>query len=339
MTTFEFFKRAVIAVVVALVPLLVWYFFDLVLVLVAAVLVAVLIEVIAEPFLRWGGLRRGIALTISGIILLGVVAGVSYLFGTRMAAEMQDVITRADAAIATLSDDLQGSEIGKLMLSHVAGSGFSIAGVLGNVFAVSAKFVAGAVVSVVVGFYFVAQPEEYRSGLSKLLPRSWRANAKETMDDLAVALRLWLLGQFIEMIVIGVLSTIAVWLIGLPSPLALGVIAGVAEFIPYVGPIIASIPALLIATTVGWDAALWTLIAYIIIHQSEANLVLPLIQRHMVYIPPAVMLLSVVTISFVFGTTAVIFAAPITVIVFVLVGKLYVRDSLGEPTSLPGETV
>jgi predicted PurR-regulated permease PerM len=119
--------------------------------------------------------------------------------------------------------------------------------------------------------------------------------------------------------------------------LALGVIAGVAEFIPYVGPILAAIPAVLVATTKGFDAVLWTIIAYIIIHQVEGNLLAPIIQRHMVLIPPAVGLLGIVAIGFAFGTVAVIFAAPIAVILFVLVKKLYIRDTLGEKTSIPGE--
>src|ERR1700739_4955609 len=105
-----------------------------------------------------------------------------------------------------------------------------------------------------------------------LFPPRWRAEANETVDYLAGALRLWLLGQLIEMVIIGVLSAFSVWLIGLPSPIALGVIAGVAEFVPYLGPILAAIPALLVAVTVSLQAVLWTLLAYILIHQAEGHL-------------------------------------------------------------------
>jgi hypothetical protein len=126
---------------------------------------------------------------------------------------------------------------------------------------------------------------------------------------------------------------VPVWLIGLPSPLALSVIAGVAEFVPYLGPILAAIPALLVATTQGIGPLLWTGFAYILIHQAKGNLIAPLIQRHMIFIPPAVMLLGIVTVLFVFG----IAAAALAVIIFVAIEKLYLRDSLGEKVSLPGE--
>jgi predicted PurR-regulated permease PerM len=267
-----------------------------------------------------------------------VICGVAYLFGTQMEAEMQDVLSRAASGAAALSSRLQSSQLGKLALSHVQGAdGLSITSIAGKLFTVSTSFLEAFVVTMIAGFYLAAQPDLYRNGLSKLFPLAWRDAVDETIDDIGSALRLWLLGDLIEMVLIGVASTLAVWLIGLPSPLALGLIAGIAEFVPYLGPFIAAIPALLVATTQGTQALLWTAFAYLLIHQAEGNLIAPLIQRRMVFIPPAVMLFGVVTILFVFGGAAMIFAAPIAVITFVAVEKLYVRDSLGEEVSLPGE--
>jgi predicted PurR-regulated permease PerM len=140
------------------------------------------------------------------------------------------------------------------------------------------------------------------------------------------------------MVLIGVLSGLAAWIIGLPSAIALGLIAFAAEFVPYLGPIIAAVPAVLVAATIDTRAMLWTIAAYLIIHQIEGNLFTPLIQRRLVLVPPAVMLLGIVAISLLFGPAAVIFAAPIVVVVFVAVKVLYVRDTLGEDTEIPGES-
>jgi predicted PurR-regulated permease PerM len=139
------------------------------------------------------------------------------------------------------------------------------------------------------------------------------------------------------MLLVGLLSAAATRAIGLPSPLALGLIAGITEFIPYVGPVIAAIPALLVTATQGTDQLLWTFAAYLAIHTAEGNFIAPLIQRQMVYIPPAVMILGIAAIGFIFGPVAVIFAAPMTVVLFVLIKKLYVRDFLHEQTAIPGE--
>jgi predicted PurR-regulated permease PerM len=338
LTTAEFFWRAVIFICVALVPVLIWFLFDVILIVVGAILIAVLLHLVAEPFMRWGKLPEPIALILSGIFIIAVVAGAGYLFGSQIEGEFTDVLQRASDAVAQIMQQLQGSQSGKLMLQHVqGGSGVSLASVVGNVFSVSVRFLEGLVVTVIGGFYLAAQPKLYRTGLAKLFPRRMRKEANEILDDIGLALRLWLIADLMQMVVIGALVTGAVWLIGLPSPLALGVIAGLAEFVPYLGPIVAAIPAILVATTQGMDAVVWTVIAYLVIHQIEGNLVAPLIQRQLIFIPPAVMLLAIVTVLFVFGDFSVIFAGPIAVVIFVAVNKLYVRDSLHEKTVLPGE--
>jgi predicted PurR-regulated permease PerM len=180
----------------------------------------------------------------------------------------------------------------------------------------------------------IARCGRFETATISLFPPRAHAHVARIFDGIGEALRLWLIGQLIEMVLIGALSTLAVWMIGVPSPLALGLIAGIGEFIPYVGPLLAAIPALLVALTKSPEATLWTAVAYLIIHQIEGNVVAPLIQRRMVSIPPAVMLLGIVAITYLFGAVAIIFAAPIVVVIFAGVSLLYVRDTLGEKTDL-----
>jgi predicted PurR-regulated permease PerM len=337
MRTIELAKRTLIVLAVALLPLLVWELFDVVLIVIGAILISILLRLVAEPVARWFKLPESIALAISGIVIIATATGVSYLFGNRIGSELQTLLSRLDTATNAIMSEMQGSPFGRMVVQHIQSGGLSIADLLGGLFSRGATFLEAAVVTVIVGFYFAAQPALYRFGLSSIFPRKWRANANETIDDIATALRLWLVGQLIEMLLVGLLSTLAVWLIGLPSPLALGVIAAAAEFIPYIGPFIAAVPALLVATANGLDAVLWTIAAYLLIHQIEGNVIAPMIQRYLVFIPPAVMLLSIVAIAVLFGSVAMIFAAPLTVILFVGTKKLYVRDSLGEETAIPGE--
>jgi predicted PurR-regulated permease PerM len=337
-TTVEFFKRTVIVVLVALVPVLLWFLFDVILIVIGAILVAVLLHLVAEPFTRWARLPQTVALICSGLLTAAVVAGAGYLFGTQVDAELNDVVQRANSAVTNIMHQLQASQSGKVILQHIqGGGGFSLPSFLSNLFSVSISFFEAVVITVIGGFYLAAQPALYRSGLAKLFPRRMREEVNETLDDIAIGLRLWLIGQLIQMLLIGGLTTLAVWFIDLPSPLALGVIAGFAEFVPYIGPLIAAVPAILVASTQGLNSVLWTVLAYLIIHQIEGNLIVPLIQRQLIYIPPAVMLLGIVTILFVFGGVSVIFAGPIAVIVFIAIKKLYVREGLGERTVLPGE--
>ncbi len=335
-TTAEFASRAAIFISLALTPLLVWLLFDLVLIVTGGVLVAVLLHVVAWPF-RKIRLPRALALGIAGLLLLVVIGGVFYLFGSGMGKELQEMLRRAEAGQRQITELLQGSTLGQTVLSHVQGSTFSLPDLLAKVFRISASFLAGVAIAIVAGAFIAAQPELYGEGLSLLFPRPQRGTANETIDYLAGALRRWILGQFMEMALVGAMVGFAVWLIGLPSPYALGAIAGVTQFVPYLGPIVGMIPAVLVATTVSGTALLWTLVAYLLIHQFDGYVIMPVIQRRMVSVPPALMLLSIVALGELFGVTATVFAAPITVLLYVLVTKLYVRDTLHEEVEVPGE--
>lgn len=330
----DFFKRTLIVVAVLVTPVLIWYLFGVVLMIFGAIILAMVLRLLAEPLVRWLRLPETIALIVAGLILLAIIGGTGYLFGTRISDEIQDVIQRTSAATAAIEKNLQGTAFGKYLLQHMINGNFSLTDILPGVLKVSTTFLEGVIIMVISGIYLAAQPLLYRSGLIWMFPPSKHGRVAEIIDGIAEALRLWLLGQLIEMILIGVLTTLAVWIIGVPSALAIGLIAGIAEFIPYLGPLLAAIPAVLVALTKSPETALWTLLAYLVIHQVEGEIISPLIQRRMVAIPPAVMLLGIVAITYLFGTIAIIFAAPIAVVIFAAVNLIYVRDTLGEKTTL-----
>jgi predicted PurR-regulated permease PerM len=107
--------------------------------------------------------------------------------------------------------------------------------------------------------------------------------------------------------------------------------------VPLIGPIVAAVPALLIALSEGAQIALWTLLLYVAIQQVESNLITPLVQRQAVSLPPAVTLFAVVAFGLLFGPLGILFATPLAVVAFVAVKKLWVREALGEPTEMPGD--
>ena len=333
-SSFVFFKRVLIVFAVAVTPILIWHLFGVVLMAFGAIILAMLLHLGAEPWMRWLRLPGWAALTLSGLIMLLIVIGTGYLFGTQISGQFQDVMARTGAATGTIQQTPQGTATGRFLLEHMSSSNMSLTDLLPNLLKVSTTFIEGIIIMIICGAYMAAQPGLYRTGLIWMFPPRRHARAAEIFDGIGEALRLWLLGQLIEMFVIGVLTALAVWAIGVPGPLALGLIAGIGEFIPYLGPILAAIPAILVALTQSPTMALWTAFAYLVIHQIEGNLVAPLIQHRMVAIPPAVMLLGIAAISYLFGAIAIIFAAPIAVVIFAAVNLIYVRDTLHEKTEL-----
>jgi predicted PurR-regulated permease PerM len=329
----DFLKRTLIVVAVAVIPLLIRYLFGVVLMAFGAIILAMLLRLGAQPLMQWR-VPEPLALILSGLLVLIVIGGTGYLFGSRISNEFQGVVQRATAASVSIQSMLKGSDFGNFLLDRMSNADFSVAGILSGVLRLSTSFLEGLIIMVISGIYLAAQPDLYRRALIWLFPPASHARAAEIIDGIGEALRLWLVGQLAEMVLIGALTMVAMWIIGVPSSLALGLIAGIGEFIPYLGPILAAIPAILVALTKSPQAALWTLFAFVIIHQIEGQIISPLIQRHMVSIPPAVMLLGIVAITYLFGMIAIIFAAPIAVVIFAGVNLLYVRDTLGEKTEL-----
>jgi predicted PurR-regulated permease PerM len=330
----DILKLALLVVAVAIIPVLVWYLFGVILMAFGAIILAMLLHLGSQPFMRWLRLPQTAALTLSGLVILIILGGAGYMFGTRIIDEFQDVVQRATSAGGVIRSDLQESEFGNFLLHHVSSGDFSLAGVLPGFLRLSTSFLEAVIVTAISGIYLAAQPRVYRDGIVWLFPPSTHARVGEIVDGIGEGLRLWLLGQLIQMILIGAMVTIAVGIIGVPSPLALGLIAGIAEFIPYLGPILAAIPAILVALTKSPELALWTLVVYIVIHQIEGQIIAPMVQRRLVSIPPAVLLLGIAALTYLFGAVAIIFAAPIAVVIFTAINLIYVRDTLGENTEL-----
>jgi predicted PurR-regulated permease PerM len=190
---------------------------------------------------------------------------------------------------------------------------------------------------VVGGLYIATNPRLYRTGLLKLVPAERRELTGTALRDTGRSLRLWLVGQLVSMVLVGTLTGVGLWLIGVPSALVLGLLAGLLEFVPLVGPIVAAIPGLLIAATQGTETLLWALALYFVLQQLEGNIIQPLVQQRAVSLPPALLLFALVAFGTLFGIAGLLLAAPLTVVLFVAVKRLYVREALGTPTPIPGE--
>jgi predicted PurR-regulated permease PerM len=157
----------------------------------------------------------------------------------------------------------------------------------------------------------------------------------ESLDASGHALKLWLGGQLLAMAAIGVLTGIGLWLLGVPVAPGLALVSALLDFVPIIGPIVSAVPAVLLAFTVGPEVALATLGLYLVVQQVESNVLQPLIQQRGVDLPPALLLFSLSGIGALFGGVGVLLAAPLTVVLYVLVKCLYVREALETEARVP----
>lgn len=335
-----FFRALVVAgLVVALLTL--WRIREALLLLFASVVLAVILRAAARRVQGWTGLSGTWALTVVALVALVVLVLLGWLVGAQLQSQVATLTQRLPQAVRSLEESLGlslfGGQGGQGGAASVMGNLEGLLGQAASITRAAASALSGLVLVVVGAFFLAADPEIYRRGLVKMFPPRRHREVEETLDDCGNALLLWLVAQLIAMAIVACLVTLGTWLIGLPAPLGLGLYAGLVEFVPIVGPVIGAIPAALLALAEGGSAVIWTLLLFLGIQQVESNIIMPVVQRRMVETPPALLLFALLAIGLVFGVAGVLIAAPLTVVLYVLVKKLYIRETLGEETSVPGE--
>ena len=215
-----------------------------------------------------------------------------------------------------------------------------LAGAAGNFFSFFSSTVAvlgGVIVMLFVAIFVAVDPGMYHRGLMHLFPHEARGRAGEVLSATATTLRRWLLMQMISMLVIGVVTTVALLLLGIKGAIALGIIAAILEFIPYVGPILSAVPAVAMGLLDGPEKVVYVVITYIAIQQLEGLVLQPLLMKEGLELPPVMTILGQALLSLVFGFLGLLLAVPLMASVMVPVKLLYVRDVVGDEVSVPGE--
>jgi predicted PurR-regulated permease PerM len=328
----EYVWRLLIAALIVVMLVVAWLLLDLLLLLFGAVLMAVLLQAVAEVLSARTRLppRWSLVLTVLG--LAAILVSVGWAFGTEVRTQMEGLSSRLGEAWRPLEARIAANATGREVLRSIEAAiiGPTGAGYVTRAAVLLTNAIAGFILVVVGGIYLAAQPKLYRKGVLLLFPRAFRAEAGHTLDLSARALRHWLLGQLAIMLIVGTLTGLGAWLIGLPSALALGIIAAVLEFIPYLGPILTAVPAVLLGLAIGPETALASLGLVFVVQQLEGYVITPLVQREAVTLPPALTLFALLATGLLFGPLGLLFSAPLTVVAYVAVGELYVRRTLGE---------
>ncbi|HXG81884.1 MAG TPA: AI-2E family transporter [Sphingomicrobium sp.] len=331
-------RRVLIALGLALLLFIIWQLRSLLLMLFGAVVVATVFRALSDRIQKSTKVREGIAVAASILLILGTVLLLLLLFGRNLSQQVATLDRTLPAAWASFEARVAELGLGDELARIIDGirQGLSPAGYGRAVLSFGNAVIEGLVV-LFAGIFLAAQPRLYATGAIKLVPPGRRPLIAEAMGESERALRLWLKGQLIAMIGVGVLTGTGLWLLGLPSALALGLLAGVLEFVPFVGPILSSVPAILLALAVSPDLALWVALLYFGVQQLEGYLLTPLVQQYAVDLPGVVLLFSLLGFGILFGTLGVVLAAPLTVVTYVLVKRLYVIETLHTPTPIPGK--
>lgn len=320
-----FALRVVIAIALVGLALLIWRLHDILLLVFAATLVAVILHAAADAICRLVALPRWLALAVAGLAIVALLATAATLFGHEVAAQLSGLSEALPDAWATFANWV-GEDRLQSAISTISPDGATVASMAQSAFGMVTASVTGLTLAVLGGLYMAADPRGYRGGALLLLPEAARTPVGAAMRDTGRALRNWLLGQLLSMLATFVMVFIGLSLIGVPSALALAIVAGLLEFIPLVGPFLGAVPALLIALTGGIELFLWTAGFFVVWQQVEGNALAPLVMRYAVRIPPAVTLFALFLFGGLFGIGGVILGGPLTVATWMMVRRLWIDE-------------
>jgi predicted PurR-regulated permease PerM len=221
--------------------------------------------------------------------------------------------TRSEMLARRLSSGLAGSS--RQLFSLVTGTIAAIGGLIMVMF---------------LAIYIGAEPGVYRRWVMAVLPAEHRSSVASMLEEMGTVLRKWLVTQLVAMVVIGVVSTVALLLLDVRAAFALGLIAGLLEFVPTIGPVLSAIPAVAMAFVDSPQKALFVLIAYWAIQFVENNLLIPALMRDEMDLPPALTLIAQALMGVLFGFLGLMVAVPLTAAVLVPIRQFARRQDARE---------
>lgn len=334
--------RADMVLLAGLVAFLIWFLGSVLLLVFAGVLLAIAFDSLSAHIVRWTPLPRGVALAIVLVaFILILVAGafvvvpafleqfgkvwnqIADLLGRALEFLRQQPWAERLLGIGGQGDDEQAVDAGNVAARIASATMTMITAVLTGI------------VVFAIGIFLAARPGTYRAGLLKLLPFGLRPRADEVLSAIAHSLRWWLVGQLVSMSILFAATSLVLWAVGVQAWLGLGLLVGFFTFIPFLGPILAGIPVLVISFAEGLETGLIVLGFYVVLQNLEGNFLTPLVQQQAVHIPPALMISVQVLLAAIFGFPGLLLAAPLAVMGLVVVNLVYVEDVLGDrPTDL-----
>ena len=318
-----------IVTITVLLVLLILFGFRVILLILAGILVATFYLGIANFIKSKTSLNKNLSLLLSIFLVLGVFVGTSFALAPRISSQIKSLESKLPNAAENTFEKLKNTEVGAIILEKAEGLELNadngqIANFFGSLFGIFSTLY----IILFLGLFFMLAPNLYVDGFIKLFPKSRRKRTEEILNTMGKTLSSWLLGKILSMLIVGVLTGIGLYILGIPLALTLAIFAGLISFIPIFGPLIALLPAFLLAFTESPTTALYAVLLYIGIQAIESNLLTPMIQKNMISFPTAMILIAQIVLGVFTGILGVILAVPLVAMIIVLVKMAYIEDVL-----------
>ena len=297
------------------------------LLILAGVLVAIYFHGCADILKKYLHCPSRLSVVISIVINILLVIAFFWFVGSRLSGQVSQLSDSLPKIVQQAKVQMSHSAIGNKVLYYLNSSGNSekTISVAKRFFSSGFGILLDLYIIVIFGLFFTAGPSIYKKGIISLLPLNAKDKGREIIHELGNALKKWIEGQIIAFFFIAIFSAIGFLILGMPLVFTLALIAGLSAFIPNFGPLVAFIPAALIAMAQGPKTVIVVACIFIVVHIFENAVLLPLLQKKMVKVLPAVTIFAQVALGLLCGFWGVLLAVPIIVILKTIIDKLYIE--------------
>ncbi|MDO8617948.1 MAG: AI-2E family transporter [Candidatus Uhrbacteria bacterium] len=288
------------------------------------VFIAILLAGVIYPFARWAAAHhfpKGLAVLIFYLLFFGLIGLILTLLIPIIVTESKNLVSTFGGSASWINDasnvlkefsDRHG--FSQNLRSSLDNLSATAPKTLGSLFGIVTSVfggIAGFIIVLVLSFYLIVEDEAVRKLFLNIVPLRYHEFAVQAGWSIIDKLGSWLRGQLVLGLIIGTLYFIGFSLIGVPYALLLAILGGLLEFIPYVGPFIAAVPAIYLALSDSPLKAVVVLILIVIIQQLENNVIVPKVMQKVVGLNPIVSIVAFMIGAKLFGVVGAIFAIPV----------------------------
>lgn len=325
-------------IIVILTFIAVIYFgFNLLLLIFAALLISLLFEGISDFIAKYTKWNKKITLSIAIVGVISILVFLFNIIGSAILIQIEQLIdkiplvtTKISAFIAEYDwiDDIIPE------LNTIQNNTTSILKYTQKLFSSTFGMMGDGYAIIFFALFILLSPKTYKHGIVKLVPNSMKVKTLQILNDLSTNLQTWLKAQFISMLFIFILTALGLYFIGIDLWLILALIAGILSFIPNLGPTLALIPAALVGLTINPITAIYIIAIFLFVQALESAILAPYIQKNMLSLAPVLVLFAQLFLGSIAGIMGILFATPILIVIVHLIEEIYVKGMLEDRKSV-----
>jgi predicted PurR-regulated permease PerM len=315
-----------IVALLAIIILIARVAFNVLLMVLAGALIATFFHGLGDMIQRKTKWNRKLAMIIAVAGSFAILGVLLWFMGTKIQHQITELSTTLPHTLGTAKAKMASTPLGKKFLESISGNNSQkLMATAQSFFSTSFGVIGDMYIILFLGIFFTTNPSLYKNGILLLVPQEKKEMGEHIINRVSLSLKGWLKGMMISIVLVTTLISTGLTIIGLPVAMVLGLITGILEMVPNLGSLLAMIPGVLLALTISTNMAIVVALLYIASQTITANIVNPLIQKKMINLPPALTLISQLTMGAISGALGVILAVPLLAITIILVDELYVK--------------